>query len=61
MLFVFTPGAGRFDCLRLPGRVMRGDADPQEIKDSSERFDHHYVDSPVRREALAARPGSGAA
>lgn len=55
VLFVFTPGAGRFDYLRLLGRVMRGEADPQEIKDSSERFDNHYVDSPVWRGALAAR------
>jgi len=37
------------------GWVMRGEADPQEIKESSERFDNHYVDSPVWREALAAR------
>ncbi|MGX1564253.1 cupin domain-containing protein [Streptomyces sp. NPDC055506] len=55
VLFVFTPGAGRFDYLRLLGRVMRGEADPQEIKDSSERFDNHYVDSPAWREALATR------
>ncbi|GAA2761538.1 hypothetical protein GCM10010103_05790 [Streptomyces paradoxus] len=55
VLFVFTPGVGRFDYLRLLGRVMRGEADPQEIKDSSERFDNHYVDSPVWRAALAAR------
>ncbi|MFJ8046723.1 hypothetical protein [Streptomyces luteogriseus] len=33
-----------------------GEADPQEIKDSSERLDHHCVDSPVRRQSLAARP-----
>ncbi len=49
MLFVFTPGAGRFDYLRLLGRVMRGEADPQEIKDSSERFDNHRVESPPVR------------
>ncbi|MEU0072224.1 cupin domain-containing protein [Streptomyces sp. NPDC006332] len=55
VLFVFTPGAGRFDYLRLLGRVMRGEADPQEIKDSAQRFDNHYVDSPVWREALATR------
>ncbi|MEU0216100.1 cupin domain-containing protein [Streptomyces sp. NPDC006265] len=61
VLFVLTPGVGRFDYLRLLGRVvMRGEADPQEIKDSSERIDNHYVDSPVWRETLAARPGSGA-
>ncbi|MBB6414787.1 putative RmlC-like cupin family protein [Streptomyces sp. AK010] len=55
VLFVFTPGAGRFDYLRLLGRVMRGEADPQEIQDSPEPFDIHYVDSPVWREAIAAR------
>ncbi|RLU78118.1 cupin [Streptomyces griseocarneus] len=53
VLFTFTPGMARFDYLRLLGRVMRGEASPQEIKDSSERFDNHYVDSPAWREALA--------
>ncbi|MEU0626422.1 cupin domain-containing protein [Streptomyces sp. NPDC005989] len=52
VLFVFTPGMGRFDYLRLLGRVMRGEADPKEIADSAERFDNHYVDSPVWRAAL---------
>ncbi|WP_405715111.1 cupin domain-containing protein [Streptomyces xanthophaeus] len=54
VLFVFTPGMGRFDYLRLLGRVMRGEADPKEIAESAERFDNHYVDSPVWRAALAA-------
>ncbi|MFI5806576.1 cupin domain-containing protein [Streptomyces sp. NPDC051561] len=53
VLFVFTPGMPRFDYLRLLGRVVRGEADPQEIKASSELYDNHYVDSPVWREALA--------
>ncbi|WP_330237507.1 cupin domain-containing protein [Streptomyces sp. NBC_00525] len=52
VLFVFTPGMGRFDYLRLLGRVMRGEADPAEIAASAERFDNHYVDSPVWRAAL---------
>lgn len=52
VLFVFTPGMGRFDYLRLLGRVMRGEADPKEIAESAERFDNHYVDSPVWRAAL---------
>ncbi|ANS69312.1 hypothetical protein SLINC_7088 [Streptomyces lincolnensis] len=52
VLFTFTPGAGRFDYLRLLGRVLRGEADPQEIKNSSDRFDNHYVDSPVWNEEL---------
>jgi mannose-6-phosphate isomerase-like protein (cupin superfamily) len=54
VLFVFTPGMGRFDYLRLLSRVMRGEADPKEIAESAERFDNHYVDSPVWRAALAA-------
>ncbi|QKW06161.1 cupin domain-containing protein [Streptomyces sp. NA04227] len=54
VLFVFTPGMGRFDYLRLLSRVMRGEADPKEIAESSERFDNHYVDSPVWRAALEA-------
>ncbi|MBQ1160781.1 cupin domain-containing protein [Streptomyces sp. A73] len=52
VLFVFTPGMGRFDYLRLLGRVMRGEADPKEIAESSEHFDNHYVDSPAWRAAL---------
>ncbi|MFC8014769.1 cupin domain-containing protein [Streptomyces cinereoruber] len=52
VLFVFTPGMDRFDYLRLLGRVMLGEADPKEIAESSERFDNHYVDSPVWRAAL---------
>ncbi|MFF5338903.1 cupin domain-containing protein [Streptomyces sp. NPDC013181] len=54
VLFVFTPGMGRFDYLRLLGRVMRGEADAEEIAASAERFDNHYVDSPVWRAALEA-------
>ena len=40
VLFVFTPGMGRFDYLRLLGRVMRGEADAKEIA-AAERC---YVD-----------------
>jgi quercetin dioxygenase-like cupin family protein len=54
VLFVFTPGMPRFDYLRLLGRVLRGEASPQEIKDSSEQYDNHYVDSPAWRAALEA-------
>ncbi|MFG3101637.1 cupin domain-containing protein [Streptomyces sp. NPDC048182] len=52
VLFVFTPGMGRFDYLRLLGRVMRGEADPAEIAASADHYDNHYVDSPVWRAAL---------
>ncbi|GGV54266.1 cupin [Streptomyces longisporoflavus] len=54
VLFVFTPGMARFDYLRLLGSVMRGEADPKKIAESSERYDNHYVDSPVWRDALTA-------
>lgn len=46
---LFTPGTARFDYYRLLDRVHRGEADPQEIADSQDRFDNHYVDSPVWR------------
>lgn len=54
VLFVFSPGMPRFDYLRLLGRVMRGEADFQEIKDSSEQYDNHYVDSPAWDAVLTA-------
>jgi quercetin dioxygenase-like cupin family protein len=44
----------RFDYFRLADRVIRGQASPQEILESQERFDNHFVDSPVWREARAA-------
>jgi mannose-6-phosphate isomerase-like protein (cupin superfamily) len=55
MLVVFTPGLRRFDYYRLLERVHRGEANIQDIRDSSEEFDNHYFDSPVWRRALAAR------
>ncbi|OII63513.1 cupin [Streptomyces sp. CC53] len=52
VLFVFTPGMDRFDYLRLLGQVTRGEADPRRLAETSERFDNHYVDSPVWRATL---------
>ncbi|GLW53012.1 cupin domain-containing protein [Kitasatospora phosalacinea] len=52
VLFTFTPGLGRFDYLRLLSRVTRGEADPAEIRASAERYDNHYVDSPVWKAEL---------
>jgi quercetin dioxygenase-like cupin family protein len=54
VLFVFTPGMDRFDYYRLLDRVQRGEADPKEIGASQERFDNHYVNSPVWRQARSA-------
>ncbi|RDI51595.1 cupin domain-containing protein [Nocardia mexicana] len=53
LLVVFTPGLHRFDYYRLLERVYRGEATVQEIRDSSELYDNHYVDSPMWREELA--------
>jgi quercetin dioxygenase-like cupin family protein len=53
VLFVFTPGMGRFDYYRLLDRVQRGEADPKEIGESQDRFDNHYVDSPAWRKVRA--------
>ncbi|MER7132060.1 cupin domain-containing protein [Streptosporangium saharense] len=55
MLVVFTPGMDRFDYYRLLERVYHGEASVQEIRDSSERFDNHYFDSPVWQRELARR------
>ncbi|MFF5260450.1 cupin domain-containing protein [Actinomadura viridis] len=54
VLVLFTPGMPRFDYYRLLERVTKGEATVQDIKDSSELYDNHYVDSPTWREALAA-------
>jgi quercetin dioxygenase-like cupin family protein len=51
VLIVFTPGIERFDYFRLGDRIRRGLADPAEILDTQERFDNHFVDSPIWRQA----------
>ncbi|MGG8408307.1 cupin domain-containing protein [Streptomyces sp. 12297] len=50
----FTPGMDRFDYYRLLGRVNAGEATFQDIRDSSEQYDNHYVDSVVWRERRSA-------
>lgn len=52
LLVLFTPGLHRFDYYRLLERVHRGEAGVEEIRASSERYDNHYVDSPLWREEL---------
>lgn len=60
VLVVFTPGMDRFDYYRLLDQVSRGEASLAEIEQSQQRFDNHYVESPIWREALKARPaGAG--
>lgn len=48
VLVMFAPGLNeRFEYFRLADRVMRGEASPQEIFDSQERFDNYFVTSEV--------------
>lgn len=54
VLIVFSPGMDRFDYYRLLDRVHKGEAGAEEIPASGERFDNHYVDSPVWRRAREA-------
>ena len=54
----FAPAAlDRFGYFRLADRVIKGQASPQEILDSQERFDNHFVDVAAWREAQAQTTG----
>jgi quercetin dioxygenase-like cupin family protein len=46
-LVVITPGKPRFDYYRLLDQVHRGEATWQEVSETQDRYDNHYVDSPV--------------
>jgi hypothetical protein len=51
VLIIFAPGVkDRFEYFRLGDRVIKGQASPQEILDSQERFDNHFIDSPTWRQ-----------
>ncbi|MET8146091.1 cupin domain-containing protein [Sphaerisporangium sp. NPDC005288] len=54
VLIIKAPGDDRFDYFRLADRVRRGEAGPGEILQTQERFDNHFVDSPVWRQATGA-------
>ncbi|MBH0780494.1 cupin domain-containing protein [Nocardia bovistercoris] len=49
VLIVFTPGIERFEYFRLVDRIRQGKASPEEVLDTMERFDNHFVDSPLWR------------
>ena len=62
MLVVFTPGMDRFDYYRLLDRVHRGEATWQDVGETQDLYDNHYVDSPVwtgRRTGRCAAPADG--
>jgi hypothetical protein len=46
-LLFFMPGVARFEYFRLIGRIRSGEASPQEILDTQERFDNHFQDSAI--------------
>lgn len=53
VLVVYTPAIpDRFAYFRLAERVLRGEASPQEILETRDRFDNHFVRSPHWHTAL---------
>jgi mannose-6-phosphate isomerase-like protein (cupin superfamily) len=46
MLFLM-PDTLRFDYFRLLDRIGKGEADPQEILETQEKFDNHFLQSPA--------------
>ena len=55
VLIVFAPAIEeRFEYFRLVDRVVRGQASPQEILDSQDRFDNHFLDVPIWKEHRSA-------
>ncbi|WP_214325068.1 cupin domain-containing protein [Nonomuraea sediminis] len=53
LLIVVTPGIERFDYFRLLARLQKGEASLEELLESQERFDNHFVDSPTWTKARA--------
>ncbi|WP_410656459.1 cupin domain-containing protein [Amycolatopsis sp. lyj-112] len=51
VLIVFIPGVERFDYFRLLEKVGHGQATVQDLLDNQERFDNHFVESPVWTES----------
>ncbi|MFC5825184.1 cupin domain-containing protein [Nonomuraea insulae] len=47
LLIVITPGVERFEYFRLLARLKAGQATLEELLDSQERFDNHFLDSPA--------------
>ncbi|MGW3853478.1 cupin domain-containing protein [Micromonospora arida] len=46
-LVVITPGKPRFDYYRLLDKVHQGEATWQDVAETQDRYDNHYVDSPL--------------
>lgn len=55
LLAVFTPGTARFDYYRLLDQAHRGGARWDQVTETQERFDNHYVDNPFWQNGRPAR------
>jgi quercetin dioxygenase-like cupin family protein len=48
VLILFAPGMlDRLDYFRLADRVLKGQADPRELLATQDRFDNHFLESPL--------------
>ena len=57
ILIIKAPGTNRFDYFRLVDRIRKGEAAVREVLAAQERFDNHFVDSAIWREARAGQAG----
>jgi quercetin dioxygenase-like cupin family protein len=55
-LLFLMPTVDRFEYFRLVDQVRQGKASPREILDSQDRFDNHFLDSPVWRQFRSGTP-----
>jgi mannose-6-phosphate isomerase-like protein (cupin superfamily) len=55
LLFIMS-GVERFEYFRLGDRVRQGNASPQELLDTQDRFDNHFLDSPAWRQFRGTAP-----
>ncbi|MFG6191867.1 cupin domain-containing protein [Nonomuraea sp. JJY05] len=51
LLIVITPGVERFEYFRLLARLRTGQATLEELLNSQELYDNHFLDSPQWKEA----------
>lgn len=51
LLIVLTPGTERFGYFRLLERLHKGEATLEEMLESQDRYDNHFLDSPAWRAA----------
>ena len=55
LLIILAPGAERFEYFRQLRRIAAGEAPLESILETQDLYDNHFDDSPVWRQAIAAR------